>query len=447
MILPTDFKERMKALLKNEYEIFIQSYDNPPLFGLRANNLKITADKLADILPFNVRPVSWAENGFYYDEVMRPAKSHYYNAGLYYIQEPSAMLPAEILDVLPGDRVLDLCAAPGGKATRLAEKLMGQGLLVANDISRSRTASLSRNLELFGVTNAAILSETPEKLSGRFPAFFDKILVDVPCSGEGMFRRNPASVNGWSRDESTRYSAIQLEILGYAAEMLAENGKMVYSTCTFSVEENEKVIERFLNSRPDFRLLHINHKNLGLSPGVGLSECGRIFPHRQDGEGHFVAYLERISGQTSNIRLAPFKPASGINCFYDFCDKYLTKAFNGNFLLHHDSLFITPEGLPALDGLRVVKSGFHVGDIKKERFTPSQHLAMALSADDFKNIINLKAGSESAEKYFRGESLYPEGVETMDGYCLVCIDGYPAGFGKINNGLIKNKYSKSWLVQ
>ncbi|NGZ75692.1 RsmB/NOP family class I SAM-dependent RNA methyltransferase [Saccharibacillus alkalitolerans] len=324
--LPPLFESRMQRWLGGEYEDFVASYDRPRHAGIRVNTLKIGLEDFKAASPFGLKPIPWCETGFYVDENERPGKHPYYHTGLYYIQEPSAMEPAEALRPEPGDRVLDLCAAPGGKSTQIAAKLEGRGVLVTNDISAERTKALAKNIEMSGVRNAVVLNETPERIAQRFPAYFDKILIDAPCSGEGMFRKDPDAVRQWEKHSVEVCTVMQRDILDTVASMLAPGGRIVYSTCTFSPEENEAMIALFLARHPDFVVGEMPHSPL-FAPGrpewaAGLAESGgglspllhepaqggepalrpealaqtaraaRIWPHLAEGEGHFVCVLE-----------------------------------------------------------------------------------------------------------------------------------------------------------
>ena len=235
MELPKTFEANMRALLGDEYEKYAKCLDKPMFHGIRINTMKISVQDFLKINPFHLKAVPWCENGFYYDETLdKPSKHPYYYAGLYYIQEPSAMTPANVLPVCKHDKVLDLCAAPGGKSTELGAKLNGTGLLVSNDISASRAKALLKNIELFGIENALVISESPHKLKERFFEYFNKILIDAPCSGEGMFRKSTSMITAWSDDKNESFAKLQREITGYAVDMLKPGGKLVYSTCTFS---------------------------------------------------------------------------------------------------------------------------------------------------------------------------------------------------------------------
>ena len=306
--LPAAFVENMREILGGELEAYLASFEKPRFMGLRVNTSKISVEEFCRIQPFrSLRKVPWADNGFYYTEEDAPTKHPYYYAGLYYIQEPSAMTPAAVLPVEKGERVLDLCAAPGGKATELAAKLCHTGLLVANDASASRTKALLKNLEVFGMPNILITSEMGDRLDRYFHAYFDKILIDAPCSGEGMFRKQSHMIPAWEKQGPEVFSRMQREILCQAAELLRPGGMMLYSTCTFSQLENEGSVDHFLREHPDFHLADIPWCE-GFCPGqpglVGsafpLEKCVRLFPHRIDGEGHFLALLQRDGERTEH---------------------------------------------------------------------------------------------------------------------------------------------------
>lgn len=309
--LPSIFAERMKNLLGDEFEQFMKSYEQSPHAGLRVNTLKISMEQFDELAPFDLRPIPWCGTGFYVPHGVKPGLHPYYHAGLYYIQEPSAMAPVELLDVQPGDHVLDLCAAPGGKSTQIAAKLQGKGVLVTNDIHSERTKALAKNVELYGVRNAVVLNESPERIAGAFPHYFNKVLIDAPCSGEGMFRKDEDMVKSWEHHSVEKCVLMQRDILETAAKLLAPGGTIVYSTCTFAPEENEAMIAEFLNLNPDFTV-HDIPETVGFAPGRPdwvrqmLPETAertgaildqtrgtaRLWPHLLEGEGHYVAVLQ-----------------------------------------------------------------------------------------------------------------------------------------------------------
>lgn len=377
------------------------------------------------------------------------------------------MTPASRLPVAPGDAVLDLCAAPGGKATELAAKLKGKGLLVANDISSKRAKALLKNIELFGVENSFIVTEYPAKLREYFTGFFDKILIDAPCSGEGMFRKDPSMIRAWEQNGPAFYSRLQREILEQALPMLKDGGMLLYSTCTFSVMEDEESVEYLLSLDEDLRLVEMEGY-CGFAKGrpdlaggdSELEKCVRIFPHKLDGEGHFLALLQKgeetkAERENGGPMLAGAK-RSGLGKG----DRELFEAFSENVGKEFDlsrienkngMLYYMPEMLPQLRGIRFLRSGLFLGEIKKKRFEPSQSLAMALRAEEYRKRAELTAEDERLLRYLKGETLTldktdltPEAQE--GGWILVCVDGYPLGWGKLGGGVLKNKYHPGWRL-
>lgn len=431
-MLPEEFLARMERLLGEEYADFLASYQRPRNVGLRFNPLKTKPLPL----PFLRQPVPWEPNGFYYDPASRPGLHPYHEAGVYYLQEPSAMSAARLLDARPGERVLDLCAAPGGKSTQLAAAMQGEGLLVCNEYHPARAKILSRNIERMGVANALVLNEDTKKLAGFFPNYFDKILVDAPCSGEGMFRKEEAAVTDWSRQTVEKCARRQLEILENAGKMLRGGGRLVYSTCTFAPEENEGVIAAFLASHPDFSVEQTHAP--WFAPGrpdwvaggrAELANTFRLWPHRLRGEGHFAAVLRREGAQ---FCAAPEEPASALPPDY----VALPTLPQGKAISFGQEIFWAPTQLPRLRGLRVLRPGLALGQALKGRFEPAH--ALALWAKDAPQNVNYAADSEEIAKYLHGEALPGQ----QKGWTLVQVDGFSIGWAKGANGLLKNHYPK-----
>ena len=570
--LPEAFLDRMQKLLKEEeYAAFLSSYRQKRRYSLRVNTLKADREKVLRLLrqtfseesdpehdgslydnslwEESLQPVPWEPDGFYYPEELRPGRLPWHEAGMYYIQEASAMAPAMLCNAQPGERVLDLCAAPGGKSTKLAASLKGTGILVANEIHPERAKILSSNLERMGARNALVTNETPQKLASRFPLFFDRIVVDAPCSGEGMFRKEEEALTHWSPENVRMCAERQSGILEEAAAMLRAGGTLVYSTCTFSPEENEGVIFRFLKTHPEFSLV-----NIPALPGIDVKKWGfaggrpewipeedaeteddralaeqirgtiRLWPHLLGGEGHFAAVLrkdargknenndesrcpEYMTGdfQSSSFRngsselsvkdcahekkgrrkdLAYKKKRSGkrggkadpkreeaLRLWDDFCRETLNPGPKGhmgktggeaavvreegsagfnpaacppeNLLLFGETLYALPlpaDSLP-LAGLRVLRPGLQLGDISRGRFMPSHALGMALRENETERTVHLPGNSTEAYAWLRGEAVsLPEGI--VKGWCLVCIDGCAAGWGKAAGSMLKNHYPK-----
>ena len=496
--LPQSFLDSMKEILGEDYEAFLAGFDGQRQYGLRVNTLKMNLEEFERIAPFHLKKVPWISNGYFYEAEDTPAKHPFYNAGLYYLQEPSAMTPASRLKVQPGERVLDLCAAPGGKATELGAALQGEGLLVANDINTARAKALLRNLELFGISNSFVTNEPPYILAERFPEFFHKIMVDAPCSGEGMFRKNPAVVDAWQEKGPEYFSKLQREIIVQAADMLLPGGMMFYSTCTFSPLENEKTITHLLKERPEMEVVPMEDyegftEGLTSYRGEAFDEscrlCRRIWPHKMFGEGHFMALLHK-KGETAQ-NLLNEKEAEGIysrntdkklkkskkagkkgqlesksSAWWEKC-KGLTKEQKeaaGEFFSHvnvaydagridvrGDNLYYIPE--PQYDGrgLHFLRNGLFMGEFKKKRFEPSQPFALALQAQDFDQVLDFPADDERLRRYLKGETLdvadLLNGEKKQKGWHLVMAAGHPLGFGKLVNNNLKNKYPTGWRMK
>ncbi|MBR2409776.1 MAG: RsmB/NOP family class I SAM-dependent RNA methyltransferase [Lachnospiraceae bacterium] len=455
MQLPERFEKRMRELLGAEYEAFEKGYDAEHAAGLRVNTMKLSPEKFETIAPVAVRKIPWVKNGFYYNaDVEQPAKHPYYFAGLYYIQEPSAMTPAAVLPVAPGERVLDLCAAPGGKSTELAAKLCGEGVLVSNDISNSRAKALLKNLELFGTKNAVIVSEPPAKLAERFTGYFDKILVDAPCSGEGMFRKSPAIMKNWEQYGVEYYQKLQREILPSAVKMLRPGGMLLYSTCTFSPEEDEDTLAFLLREYPELSVVDSPLSYEGFAPGrpewvngpEEIKKAIRIWPHRLEGEGHFVALLQKSeTAQCIPYTTERVRPAKISEEAQAFLERLKLTLAPERIVAREERLYYLPENLPDLSGLRILRSGLLLGEMKKNRFEPSQALACALKAEEYDNCYNLIAEDEDVIRYLKCETIDAK-ASVKNGFVLVCVDGYPLGWGKAANGVIKNKYLAGWRM-
>ena len=420
------------------------------------------------IAPFHLKKVPWISNGYFYEAEDAPAKHPFYSAGLYYLQEPSAMTPASRLKVQPGERVLDLCAAPGGKATELGAALQGEGLLVANDINTARARALLRNLELFGISNSFVTNEPPHVLAERFPEFFHKIMVDAPCSGEGMFRKNPAVVDSWQEKGPEYFSKLQREIIVQAADMLLPGGMMFYSTCTFSPLENEKTITHLLKERPDMEVIPMEDYE-GFAEGLtsyrgevfdeSCKLCRRIWPHKMSGEGHFMALLHKKSGTQQQVQQTVsqssiwWEKCKGLNkeqkaAAEDFFS-HVNIAYDGKRIdVRGDNLYYLPA--PKYDGrgLHFLRNGLFMGEFKKKRFEPSQPFALALHAQDFDQVLDFPADDERLSRYLRGETLDVSdliaGEKKRKGWQLVMVAGHPLGFGKLVNNNLKNKYPAGW---
>lgn len=457
MSLPSKYLESMKELLKEDYDNYLESFHDSRLYGLRVNTLKISPEEFLKISPFEIKPIPWIENGFYFREEDKPAKHPYYFAGLYYIQEPSAMTPANVLPVEDGDVVFDMCAAPGGKSTELGAKLNQTGLLITNDISNSRAKALLKNVEVFGIPNLCVLSEDPKKIAGRFTSFFDKILIDAPCSGEGMFRKDNKLIKSWEKNGPEFYAQIQRDIILLGADMLKPGGKMLYSTCTFSKLEDEGTIRHLLTNRPEMHLIDIKPYE-GFCNGVventedtqmQMDKTVRIFPHKMQGEGHFLALLEKEEDAVSEYH-AKRKPSTDKLPaeLTDFLDHIRMEIHKEDVFIRDSKVYMVSADMPQENGLRIMRNGLLLGELKKNRFEPSQAFAMALKMEEYDKIINLPAADERVVKYLKGETIdFAEDNAYQEGWNLFCVDGYPLGWGKFNGSSLKNKYLAGWRWQ
>lgn len=453
MKLPEKFLQNMKELLKEDYDKYITSLETKKYNGLRVNNLKNSTKDFLDLIDLDLEKVPWTENGFYIDDKEYFTKNPYYNAGLYYIQEPSAMSVASLLDINEGDFVLDMCAAPGGKVTEIGSKLNGTGYIVANDISPTRCKALVKNIELMGITNATITSDNHKNLEKHFKNYFDKIILDVPCSGEGMFKSDSKAVLNWNENTNNDYRQIQLDILNSAKNMLKKDGIISYSTCTFSVYENEIVVDEFLSKNNDFILLPIENKKYGFSGGLlpnpnnaDVNLSTRILPYLVKGEGHFICHLQKKSNEDSKEIMDNFTNKNFekmISVYKKFEKEYMNISIEGKFLMHEASLFVTHKNFIGTDKIRTLRSGFYLGDIRNDKFKPSQALASSFNMSSFKNVINLNKDDVNVSKYLKGETIIEN---CKDGYVLVCVDTFPLGFGIAKSNKVKNKFGKSMII-
>ncbi len=448
MNLPDLYQENMKELLKDDYDEYLSSLDKKHYSGLRVNTHKISIEDFLKISPFELTKVEWCKTGFYYEsEKYQPAKHPYYYAGLYYLQEPSAMLPAEVLDIEDNDVIFDGCAAPGGKSSQLLAKASEDCLLVSNDISVSRCYPLNKNLQMTGRDNYCVISSDITKLADRFENRFDKILLDAPCSGEGMFRKDPSLIKSWQERGNEYYQKIQKDIALSALKMLKTGGKMVYSTCTFSLSEDEKIIEYLLDNCPELKAIPIE-KHTGFVSGYNerTKNCVKLFPHKVKGEGHFVCLLQKGEKleKNSSIGKREVLPPKELSEFFRLINK---KWFNGSFKKFDDRYYFCKDSSLDFDKVRTISSGLYLGCLKKDRFEPSNALALALKKEEFVNVIDLNSDDSRVIKYLKGETIEAKDFELKDDYCLICVSGHPLGFAKVNKGILKNKYEVNYRWQ
>lgn len=496
MNLPENYLKEIKLLLgEDDYKLYLSSFAQKSRIGIRVNTSKISVDDFLKIFPQKLNKIPFIDNGFFVDDTDDVSKHPYYFAGLYYIQEPSAMVPASVLEVFPKDKVLDLCASPGGKATEISSKK--PSFLLANDISFSRTIPLVKNLELFGTNNYCVTAEKPENLSAKFPEYFDKIIVDAPCSGEGMFRKDSSLISSWIEKGPEEYSPIQIDILREAVKMLKEGGELVYSTCTFSICEDEEIIGTILQENPNITIEKLEHKSgfrTGFTcskfPDIDFSNCIRLFPHMIEGEGHFVAKIkknhketdlslednlsfgdknshdheacESINKNCKNIKKKndkdklnssfkllnrnklPEKVNEFLSCFNEnVLSEYYFISDNLIFMLSEE------EASSLRKGIRYSRTGSLIGKVKPNgHFDVYSGFALKFKEEDFRNTINLPAKDINITKYLKGETLSDLNSipNPQKGYVMLCVDHFPLGFLKYDGIKYKNLYEPGWRL-
>ncbi len=462
-MLPDDFLDRMKVFLGEEFAPFLTSFKDASSLGLRVNTLKLCVGEFLKISPYSLHTIPWTGEGFTLPLDSRPGTHPYHAAGLYYLQDPSAMAVTELLDPQPGDRILDLAAAPGGKTTHIAAKMNQQGLLVANDINTSRSRDLYHNLERWGARNTVVLNETSQRLATHFGPFFDKVLLDAPCSGEGMFRKDPKAIYEWSPKMVVSCANRQDLILAEAAKLVRSGGRLVYATCTFAPEENEGTVFRFLQVHPEFAIERIEVKD-GFSSGrpewisqnsssgsnvniLDLRQTVRLWPHKAPGEGHFIAVLRKnATPPLLHTFPKPFQISSLIgNLRFDY-ETFAAETLQGNLplqrlSLHGSHLYQIPNAAPDLHGLRVIHWGWWLGTFKTRRFEPSQALVMALTPTDLCQVYDFQIDDSALMSYLRGQVLVEPGP---DGWIMISVDGYPLGWAKRVKNRLKPHFPR-WL--
>ena len=425
-MLPEAFLNRIKLQLGEQYDAFLHSLERPRAVALRYNPLKGERP----VLPFAGENVAWEPMGVYYDPQARPGLHPYHEAGVYYLQEASAMSAVSLLDPQPGERVCDLCAAPGGKTTQIAGRMMGEGFLLCNEYSPKRAKILSLNIERMGVANALVTNETTEKLAAMLPGYFDRVLIDAPCSGEGMFRKEEAAVTDWSQETVEMCARRQADILDAGAKLLRPGGRLVYSTCTFAPEENEQAVEAFLQRNPEFELEDVEAPWFTqVSPGQF-----RLWPHKLLGEGHFAAVLRKqgeaeVEGNGGAGQKLPKE-------WLQFAKELDITLPEGKAICFGQTIFWAPVDTPDLTRLKVLRPGLQLGEVKKDRFEPAHALALWLR--ECKNSVSFGHDSQQIRAYLHGDVV----SSAVRGWCLVCVDGYSLGWGKGDGNVLKNHYPK-----
>lgn len=432
------FEKQMKELLKDEYDAFMDTLSQPSVKAFYTNPLKPNIIAYLDQSIIKKHPV--VENGYYFDyEKMPLGKSPFFLCGAYYIQEPSAMLVSHFLDIKPDDYILDMCAAPGGKTCAIASRLSQQGLMIANDIVSLRAKILSENVERFGLNNTIVTNSDPQIFTSQFHEFFDKIILDAPCSGEGMFRKNDQAIETWSLAKVQECAHLQKQLIDTAMKLLKPGGQLIYSTCTYNTQENEEQI-RYLLEHCDCSLVPLK-KSHGMQPGIHMEEVVRLYPHHYQGEGHFIALIQK-HGQPQSQRMKALKAqiskqnAKLVESFYQ---QYLKKSLPAYLYENQSHIYAIQPQFPVLKGIRVLRNGLYLGECKKNRFEPSHALALTLHPDEVKQTYIFHEKNEEVKKYIHGEAL--EGTN-QKGYGVIFVEKYPLGFYKESNHQAKNLFPK-----
>lgn len=435
--LPQEFENRMEAMLDSEFDAFLNCYQKPHYRGIRLNSLKCDLHTLEAALPFSMERTPFSPLSYYIPaDTEKLGSLPMHHAGAFYSQEPSAASAVTVLDPQPGEVVLDLCAAPGGKSTQIAALLNGEGLLWSNEVIKNRAGILLSNLERCGVANAVVSSCHPEVLCTALAGYFDKILVDAPCSGEGMFRRDEQAILDWSPEHVKACATRQLSILESAMHALKQNGTLVYSTCTFSQEENEGVIGEFLARHGDFALIDCNQS---FGRPAELEKARRIFP-MDGGEGHFVAAMKRLSPNEAYPQPYTVKIAAQPEMVDDLYVQIFKSGRNRSVERVGSYYVLLPDLLPDLKGLGVIRAGVMLGEVKTKRIEPAHALFMAAKPLELNTVVNLTHDSNEIMAFLRGEEIE---VDTgFHGFAGVAVDGVITGFGKCSNGRLKNHYPK-----
>lgn len=432
-----------KILTKEDVKLMLEEYDKKPVTSLRLNLLKFNNRKFNNLFGnFDNHP--YVNEAYYYNKDFNAfGKNALHNAGAYYIQDASAMMVVNLLDIKENDKVLDLCAAPGGKSSQIASYLKGSGLLVSNDVSVKRVKDLSENIERMGIKNCIVMNESVDKISELFEGYFDKVVLDAPCSGQGMFRKNSLTYEDWSYDKTIYLSNVQKDLILKAYKCLKKGGVMVYSTCTFAIEENEEVIKHLLDNT-NASIIKIEMKE-DFNKSIELDGAIRLYPFNFKGEGHFICLIRCNDENECSLRIGN-KTASrkDLELYREFEKKYLNVELNGEFIKMGDELHLLPDNCFSLDKFKVLRNGIHLGTIKEKRFEPNHALALYLDKDSVKNIVDFNYDSKEINNYLKGNTL-----ETINkkGYVLICVEGISLGWGKDDGRILKNLYPKGLRLQ
>ena len=447
--LPIEFEKRMKTLLGTGFDDYVKSLENPPVKAFRVNTSKISVADFEKINPFGDEKIPYVEGGYYlnYEKV---GNHPFHHAGLIYVQEPAAMAPAECVDIKPDAKVLDMCAAPGGKSTQLKNKLNQDGLLVSNEIIPSRCKILTGNIERLGFKNCVTTCMDTSRLADLFPDNFDVIMVDAPCSGEGMFRKEPVAIDEWSEENVQKCAERQQEVLENAVRCLASGGTIIYATCTFSLEENEMMVDAFLKAHPDFEIIPVKPEVQAASTdGIKFDGCEcqnihyarRFYPHTSRGEGQFMAVLRHKSEGSATYKKVTKTPQKLNPVLIDFLDDALENYDKNDITIYGDTPVFYSGDIEIKKG-NAFMCGVTIGEIKKNYLLPHHQLFMAYGKE-FKRKIELAVDSDDIQKYLHGEEIK---TDCTNGWAAVTVCGVPIGGAKVSNGTAKNHYPKGLRI-
>ncbi|MEZ0535838.1 NOL1/NOP2/sun family putative RNA methylase [Caldicellulosiruptoraceae bacterium PP1] len=458
MNLPESYKNTMIKLLgREDAQKVFELFSKDSYKGFRINTYKISADEFLKKMDRDFEKVPWCQDGYFYNHSeIKLSKHAYYFAGLIYIQEPSAMFAVEALNPQRGEKVLDLCASPGGKSVQIAARIGKEGFLVSNDIKPIRIKPLVKNIESLGITNTVILNNSPKEIADNFGTYFDKILVDAPCSGQGMFRKDPSSLKSWTDRQIIVCSNMQRQILTEVDKLLKVGGELVYSTCTFTIEENEEMLSWFLKKNPNYEVCEIDgfdgfEKGYINSDGIDarLNKAVRIYPHKVKGEGHFVCKLKKIN-ESGKEEYKDFSIQSNLNknekqIIKNFVDRYLV-----NFEIDYNMIYKKSDKVFLANSIQYgniipIRNMLYLGELYKDRFYPSEHLAISLRKENFSQVVDLEKDDFRLQRYLKGETI--ENNEGYKGFTIFCVDGYTLGWAKAEGEIYKNFYPKGWRLE
>ncbi|WP_210489752.1 methyltransferase RsmF C-terminal domain-like protein [Rufibacter aurantiacus] len=448
LALPAPFQTRMQTQLGEAYPAFADALNQPSPTSIRVNRAKMP-------LPTSLPQVPWTETGFYLS--MRPSFTldPMFHGGAYYVQEASSMFLEQALrqsvNLSEPLAVLDLCGAPGGKSTHIASLLSEESLLVANEVIKPRANILAENIQKWGSGNVVVTNNDPSHI-GQLTGFFDVMVVDAPCSGEGMFRKDPDAVNEWSEANVKLCSERQRRILMDVWDALKPGGVLIYSTCTYNLEENEENLA-WLSKQQDAKSI-----SLQLQPDWGITETElegmhgyRFYPHRTQGEGFFLAAVRKTGGDEARAYRKSKRPflVSASKQEKALVQDWLKEPQNWELVKHKETLRALPQAwmleLEQLyENLRVVYGGIEVAEVMKNNAKPLPALALSqhVSEDTFPRA---EVDLATALKFLHREDIVLE--NSANGWVLVQFNGVALGWGKKLQNRVNNHYPKEWRIR